>query len=88
MKIQEFDMKFRDEILEMAEIGVIKIADDGTILKTKFGSEVHDYMHIVENYEVKKIMLAREGSTPDDCAALVVIGPENELFSVELEHPL
>lgn len=45
MKIQDFAMSFRDEILEMEKIGVIKISKNGTIQKTTFGNKVHEYMH-------------------------------------------
>ncbi len=38
-----------------------------------------------ENYEVKKIFLAREGSIPKDCAALVIVGPTKELLPAELD---
>ncbi len=38
-----------------------------------------------ENYEVKKIFLAREGTIPEDCAALVAVGPTKEFFPAELD---
>jgi len=38
-----------------------------------------------ENYEVKKIFIAREDSIPEDCAALVSIGPTKEFFPAELD---
>ncbi|MEK6860428.1 MAG: hypothetical protein AABY07_00515 [Nanoarchaeota archaeon] len=44
MKITDFDMSFRDDILEMVKAGVIKLDKDGTILKTSFGKNVHTYM--------------------------------------------
>ena len=37
------------------------------------------------NYEVKSINLAREKSIPEDCASLVVNGPQTVLFSAELD---
>lgn len=37
------------------------------------------------NYEVKKIFIAREGKIPDDCSALMIIGPTKELLPNELE---
>jgi len=45
MKIQDFAMSFRDDILEMEKIGVIKISKNGTIQKTTFGHKVHEHMH-------------------------------------------
>jgi len=38
-----------------------------------------------ENYEIKKIFIAREDSIPEDCAALVSIGPTKEFFPAELD---
>jgi len=38
-----------------------------------------------ENYEVKKIFLAREENFPTDCSVLVIPGPKNELFPNELQ---
>lgn len=37
-------MSFRDDILEMVKLGVIKLDKDGTILKTPFGKKVHTHM--------------------------------------------
>jgi ABC-type uncharacterized transport system involved in gliding motility auxiliary subunit len=36
-----------------------------------------------ENYVVKKLLLVREGRVPDDCAVLVVAGPQKEYAQME-----
>ncbi len=38
-----------------------------------------------ENYDIAKIMLAREETIPDDCAALIVASPKVDLLANELE---
>jgi len=38
-----------------------------------------------ENYQIKKIFLAREGQIPKDCAVLIVNGPKQEPFKSELD---
>jgi len=38
-----------------------------------------------EDYEVKKILLAREEKVPDDCTVLVVAGPKTDLLPKEKE---
>ncbi len=37
------------------------------------------------NYEVKPLVLAREGKVPDDAALVIVPGPRNDLFPPELD---
>lgn len=37
------------------------------------------------NYEVKPLVLAREGRVPDDAAMIIVPGPRNDLFPPELD---
>ena len=37
------------------------------------------------NYEVKPLVLARDGKVPDDAAVLIEAGPRTELFAPELE---
>jgi len=46
-------------------------------------AQVRDRLQDV-NYDVKKIVLAQEGAIPDDCAALVVVGPKTAFFSNEV----
>jgi ABC-type uncharacterized transport system involved in gliding motility auxiliary subunit len=36
-------------------------------------------------YEVRKVLLAREGAVPADCTVLVVAGPEKDLFAPAVE---
>ncbi len=37
------------------------------------------------NYEVKELLLAREGKVPDDAALVIVAGPRSDLFPQELD---
>jgi ABC-type uncharacterized transport system involved in gliding motility auxiliary subunit len=38
-----------------------------------------------QNYEVRKVLIAREKSVPEDCEVLVIAGAKNELFQAELD---
>lgn len=49
MNIENFKMSFRDEILELAKMGVIKIEDNGEIKTTAFGWKVMEELNKNEN---------------------------------------
>jgi ABC-type uncharacterized transport system involved in gliding motility auxiliary subunit len=54
------------------------------------GGEMGDYQLAAKDlekagYAVKKLNLAREGKVPEDAAAVVVAGPQNEPFAPELD---
>ncbi len=38
-----------------------------------------------QNYEVKKLFIAREDVFPQDCSVLIIPGPQNALFEAELD---
>lgn len=44
LKLENFNMTFRNEILELQELGVIKILKNGNIHQIEFGLQVYEFM--------------------------------------------